>query len=427
MSGSGWVNRNVLLLAQGQLVNQAGTQIALCATVFWLKRSTDSAGLVGLMTAASALPLLLLGPLGGACADRWSRRNILIALDLFGGIVSSALALLLQVNGSAAATAFGTLLLALFLGNILLASAIPFTTPAVNALIPSLVPASRLESAMAFFQASGFAAMIAGQLLGGLLLVHYAPPVLFWINAGSYFLSALAEMFVRPDARPAGAHLAGEPVWRQMTAGISYVWRNRGMRALFLAAIPLNLFTTPVIVFLPFYATNALGQPLERYGYLLAALSCGLLLGYAIGGTVRPAGSKKHVVLFGCVAACATVPLLLAVTVAFWVALLLLVVLGGLLGVVTLTALSSMVGKTEPGKRGRVGALLLMTTQGVSPLLVSLMGAMQDALRGNVRLMYGGCGLVLGGVAAAFYSNRDLRRFLEEPAALETPGGTPLA
>ena len=66
----------------------------------------------------------------------------------------------------------------LFLGNLILSSAIAFTNPAMNALIPSLVAASQIGAAMAFSQASGFLAMILGQFLGGLLLTHYLPATL---------------------------------------------------------------------------------------------------------------------------------------------------------------------------------------------------------------------------------------------------------
>src|ERR1035438_9699522 len=139
MQKDAFLNRDFLLLSQGQLVNQAGTQIALAATAFWLKQSTESASLLGLMSTISALPLLLLSPLGGAVADRWSRRNILIACDLLCGVVSCTLALLLRSHSHLAALTAG-----LFLGNLLLSSAIAFTNPALNALIPSLVVPTRI-------------------------------------------------------------------------------------------------------------------------------------------------------------------------------------------------------------------------------------------------------------------------------------------
>lgn len=402
-------NRDFLLLSQGLLVNQAGSQIALAATAFWLKQSTDSASLVGLMTAVSALPLLLLGPLGGAVADRWSRRNILIVCDLLCGVVSCAVALLLRSHsfGLAAITA------GLFLGNLFLSSAIAFSSPAMNALIPAVVAATQIGAAMAFSQASGLLAMILGQVLGGLLLTHYLPAALYWIDAGTYFFSAAAESMVQAGSRVATENAPARPgILYDIREGFSYVWQRRGMRALLLAAIPLNVLTTPVIMLLPFYTTNSLHQPLAHYGYLLAALSVGILTGYGIAGRFPPPSRLRHPVVFGCVLGCAATILALASAGVLWQALLFLMLLGTLIGVVTLVSLNAFIEQTEPDKRGRVAAVLLMVTQGLTPLAMSLIGVVSDLLGNNIRLLYSGCGILLSAAAVTMFANRDLRDFL---------------
>ncbi len=410
MSKPSFLNRNFVLLTQAQLVNQAGSQMALAATAFWLKQVTNSATLVGLMSALAALPLLLLGPLGGACADRLSRRNILIACDLLCGMVSAVVAMLLYGQpGHVSYDALG-----LFLGTVILSSAIAFTSPALNALIPSLVVKADVGAAMAFSQASGFLALIVGQLLGGVLLTRYLPAVLFWVNAGSYFVSALAELFVRTDARVIlEPHQQRPGIFHDIREGFSYVWHRRGMRVLLLAAIPLNVLTTPVIVFLPFYTTNSLGQPLARYGYLLAALSVGLLTGYAISGRLPPQQHRRHAALFGCVGGCAAIIVALAFLQTFWRVALLIGLLGALIGIVTLISLNAFIQQTEPNKRGRVGAVLLMTTQGITPIAMFAIGMLSDAMGNNIRVLYGACGMLLAATVVATSTNRDLRDFLQ--------------
>jgi MFS transporter, DHA3 family, macrolide efflux protein len=409
MKNSTFLNRDFLLISQGQLVNQVGTRIALAATAFWLKQSTDSASLVGLMSAISGLPLLLLGPLGGAFADRWSRRNILIVCDFCCGLVACAMAILLQLH--VATVAFLTM--GLFLGNLVLSSSVAFTSPALNALIPSLVAATQVAAAMAFAQAFGLISLILGQVLGGLLLTHYLPAFLFWLDAGTYFIAAAAESLVRADPKMSPEQGQVRPaIFHDMKEGFRYVWRKRGMRALLLAAIPLNVLTTPVIVLLPFYTTNSLGQPLARYGYLLAALSAGMLIGYGLGGTFPPPPRHRHTAVFACVVGCATAVVALSILQAYWEALIVLGILGCLIGVVTLISLSVFIQQTEPEKRGRVSAVLLMVTQGMTPLAMSLIGVVSDLLGHNMRLLYAGCGGLLYGSAVAMFANRDLRDFL---------------
>ncbi len=424
MGKNAFLTRDFLFLAQGQLVNQAGTQVALAATAFWLKQSTGSASLLGLMSAVSALPLLFLSPLGGAVADRWSRRNILIACDLLCGAVSCVLAILLRSHSPDLAG----LTAGLFLGNLILSSALAFTGPAFNALIPTLVPRPRIAAAMAFAQASGFIAMVLGQVLGGLLLTLYLPAILYWVDAGTYFVSAAAESRVRPDTRltqtfPVAARPGTNGSWPRtgivldIREGFSYVWRRRGMRALLLAAIPLNVFTRPVFMLLPFYTTNSLHEPLAYYGYLLAALSLGILAGYAIAGRFNPRPHYRHPVIFGCVLGCAATILALAALRFLWQSLVVLTLLGVLVGVVTLVSLNAFIVQTEPGKLGRVAAVLLMVTQGLTPLAMSMVGMLSDLLGNDITLVYRGCGAVLLAVAIAMSADRSLRDFLHHAPA----------
>src|SRR5438874_13569547 len=80
------MNRNFVFLWQGQVVSQIGTQLFQVIVVLSLKHATESATLVGLLMMAATVPALLLGPLGGAVVDRYSRRAVLITGDFIRGI-----------------------------------------------------------------------------------------------------------------------------------------------------------------------------------------------------------------------------------------------------------------------------------------------------------------------------------------------------
>lgn len=358
------------------------------------------------------MPLLLFSPLGGVFADRWFRRNSLIFWDIFCACVSCGL---MFVVGSKALPVT-TRVAAIFTGTVFLSSANAFTSPAFNALIPDIVPSTQLARAMAFTQASSLIAIIAGQATGGILVGRFAPHFLFGFDAATYLFSAVAECFVHvpafvPKERRAGNAFAA--VCHEIREGLQYVGQRSGMRTLLLAAIPMNAFSMPIFVFLPFYTTNALGAPLSTYGYLLATFSFGLLTGYALAAKLPIPDTRIAPLLFGSVIGNAFICLTLSCVHWYGLAVALLFLLGGFSGMVTLLCLNVLISRTDAHMRGRIAAILVMITQGLTPLLISFIGVIGDLLHGNVRPVYAACGGALLLVAVRLSFNPHLRRFLD--------------
>ena len=89
-------HRNFRLFFFGQLLSLPGTWIQMVAQSWLIYRLTDSAALLGLAGFANQFPVFLMAPFGGAVADRFDRRRLLIGTQ----VASSALALLLAAIGT---------------------------------------------------------------------------------------------------------------------------------------------------------------------------------------------------------------------------------------------------------------------------------------------------------------------------------------
>jgi DHA3 family macrolide efflux protein-like MFS transporter len=128
------MNKNFVLLWQGQSVNRLGLQAFSVAMLFWIKHATDSATLMGIMLMLSTLPAVLLSPLGGALADRYSRRRIIVLSDLLSGLAVLTLAALYWI----APQSTHIILIWLFIVSLLTSILSAFFMPAISAAMPDL-------------------------------------------------------------------------------------------------------------------------------------------------------------------------------------------------------------------------------------------------------------------------------------------------
>ena len=406
------LNRNFLLLWQGQFISQAGNQAFAVAMMYWLMQESGSATLMGLVMMASTLPGVLLGPLGGAVADRHSRKHIIVFSDALRGtaVLGFALTLLVILKANTVTISF---LFAVVLFNGILGAAFQ---PAVSAAIPDLVPPEEVASANSMNQFSVQTAVLFGQVGGGILYGFLGAPVLFAIDGASYILSAISESFIRVGERTVKGATASPLTLTTYCSdaidGMRYVWQRVGMRNLLVTAAGINFLAMPVIVLLPFFVSQKLLESAEWYGFLLAGMGGGSLLGY-VAITVRPISApiRPYAVAAAFFAVSVSVALLSVVsTPAF--ALMLFIVLGICTGIINITLITLFQLGSPQRIRGRVMSLVYATSSAVSPLGMALGGLLGDATDKNISAIYLGCGISMIVIILIAISKHSFRRFL---------------
>ena len=150
------------ILWTGQLFSTLSSAVVGYAVVFWLSIETGSAEVLAVSTIAGLLPQLLLGLFTGVLIDRWDRKRIMVAADLFIAVCSAVMAVLFF---------FGQVKLLHIYGLLALRSiGSAFHVPAMQASVPLLAPESELLRVAGINQAIQSISTIAGPALAALLI-----------------------------------------------------------------------------------------------------------------------------------------------------------------------------------------------------------------------------------------------------------------
>ena len=174
-------NKNYRYTWIGQVVSEVGDHFNNIA-VFSLAVAATRSGLVvsGVML-SRAIPAMLIGPLAGVALDRFNRKSIMIASDLFRAVIAALF--ILTVNRH------DTWLLYVLSGLLMTAS--PFFTSGRSAILPSIATPEELHTANSLTQTTGWTTLTIGTFLGGASVAALGFRWAFFANAMSFLVSAL--------------------------------------------------------------------------------------------------------------------------------------------------------------------------------------------------------------------------------------------
>jgi len=261
-----WLNGAFTRFFIGATFSLIGNWFNNVAIAVLAYRISGQVSLAAVAIACSVLPRTILGPLAGILADRFERRNLLIALD--AGRAFVALVPLFAHDTSTLWLVYATVLL--------LQTGACLYNPTQGAYLPSLVADDLLEPANATLASMRDIGLFAGPALAAVLLGTEGPSIAFWVNALSFAVSAALLLTL-----PRVAHHAVKSFkLRDLLVGyILIVQRYPRIGALYLcyiaSAVPVFLLQGVMVAYV-----GVLGQPSTFIGALYAAAG----LGGAVGG-----------------------------------------------------------------------------------------------------------------------------------------------
>jgi MFS family permease len=274
--------------------SQIGNWLYNAALLGYVYSQTRSAGWVGAATICRLLPFVLLGPFGGAVADRYRRRTVLLAGDALRVLVMGALA--------ATVASAGPVVLVLAL-TALTSAAGCAEKPAAMALLPRLAGETRLGPANALLHTVQDLGVVIGPAIGAILLGVAPAWIAFLANGATFAVSALLIWTIRPDTAPVGGRASGGA---QLAGGLRTV-RTTSFAPWLIVIVAMVEFTYGAqTVQLVVYATHSLGLGSGGYGILLTAAGAGGLVSALANGRLSTSRRVTLIVVVTSLLACAT-------------------------------------------------------------------------------------------------------------------------
>ncbi len=384
--------RNYRLFATGSLISNVGTWMQRIAQDWLILVLTGSAGALGLTTGLQFLPLVLLSPLTGVVADRFSKRRVLALSQLTMGLTAALLGVL-AVTGAVAA--WHVYVIAFVFG-----SAAAFDMPARQAFVNEMVPRDQLPNAVGLNSASFNLARMIGPAVAGLLIAWMGSGVaatgwVILVNAATYAAVIVSLSRMRAEELVPTVPLAR--AGGQLRDGLRYV-RSRPDIMLVMAVVfccgtfGLNFQMTTALM-----ATEVFDKGAGEYGVLGSILAVGSLAGSLLAA--RRVAARQRLVVLAAVAFGTLVSI--AGLMPSYLAFAAILPLCGFAALTVITAANAFVQlAADPQVRGRVMALYLAIFMGGTPIGAPLLGAVAEAFGARWTLVGGGLLTVLGTVVA---------------------------
>jgi len=258
-------NRNFWPYFVGNLASNSGTWFQNIAQVLLVYRLTGSPFLVGVVNFSQFAAVLFLAPVAGTAADRFDRRRLVIVMQILAAGLAAALAVMAAIGQP---SAYAVIAIALALGV-----TTALSTPALQAIVPSLVSRAELPAAIALNAVTYNLSRALGPIAGVFVIAQWNIPTALAINALSYVALIVAMLSVTPLTAQV------TPSERPRLRDSARMVRARSELWIPLVVVGLvSLTADPVNTLTPSFATDVYSKPDTFTGFLVGAFGAGAVL-----------------------------------------------------------------------------------------------------------------------------------------------------
>jgi MFS family permease len=277
---------NYRLFFIGHTVSTSGTWMQRVAQDWLVYELTGDPVAVGIATALQFAPVLLFGLWGGVVADRVDRRKALALCQAAQLVLALGLGVLTL---SGLVTVWLVFALSLLLGVVTV-----IDQPVRQALVSDLVDRDAYANAQVFNSTAHNLGKFIGPACAGVVIAVLGAGVAFLINAASFVAMLVGLWRMDPAAMQ---HRPRLPRGRgQARAGLRYVWRDPTLRTAMWLLVVVALLGQNYRVVFPVAAVELFDGDAATYGWLMAMLGLGAIVG-AVASAARERATLRGLIV----------------------------------------------------------------------------------------------------------------------------------
>ncbi|ACT60288.1 MFS transporter [Hirschia baltica] len=268
-----------------------GSQIQVVAASWLMASLTDSPQLIALVQTAMSLPVMMFSIFGGALADRWDRRKLML---LSQTVMFCAAVTLMTATYFKWITPWFLLLF-----TAIIASGNAINNPSWHASVRDLIPRNILGRAVALNSMSMNLARTLGPAIGGLIVAISSAATAFLVNVLSYIGLIITLLIWRPTRDQ--SDIPSEPILQAVGAGMRFAIRSPYIRTAMVRGAMGGMTNSAILALAPVLVSQRYDGTALSFGFLLGGYGVGAVMGAISGGILREKWTSENVVRLGTV------------------------------------------------------------------------------------------------------------------------------
>ncbi len=268
---------NIILFSSGKFASDLGTAVYTFAVGLYVLKFTGSGLSFAVTLLLGIAPVIIVSPAAGVLADRFSKKTIIMMMDVLNGLLFFSVFALTSAKSHS--------LMPIYAGIFLSSVFTTFFGISMETGKPYIVSDEKLLKLNAISKILDAIPAILGPVLGGLVFVFIDIRAFMVINGVSFLMSAFTELFIdfNYNVKQKEQNPNHEGFIDSMKGGILYIRQRRDIIKLFKIFVVLNFFISfSVSVPIPYILNNTLNLSPGSYGLIQGAFPVGLILGSLI-------------------------------------------------------------------------------------------------------------------------------------------------